>query len=664
MITLKTKQLSAFKLKVKFVLKKYITSLLKPYHKRVLKNVSAAVRQKIKPGEDAIKKIENINLRLYCLGIHQRALADLNELVKDETNKNRHQRALRELALWFANQGNKEGYQRSLKLLSQQLEKEKDPDLLRQTAIMIAESYLNLGDLEAARATLNHALAVGPHADLYFSFANLESSIHDKMAWVNKAFALHGLARIAVDASISSSWFDRLQPADYSGSKASLSPARPKISVIMPAYNAEDMIMTAINSVLSQTWSNFELLVADDGSTDATASIVSDYAKKDSRIKLIRNEKNRGAYAARNRALIEATGEYVTCHDTDDWSHPEILERQARHLLNNRAVIGNTSKQVRATSELVFYRRTRYGILMFMNFPSFMFRRRPVLERLGFWDSVRFSADHELIRRIKIVFGEDAVLDLPTGPLCFQREHPYSLTSEQHFGSKGYYMGARKEYYEGQSYYHRGAFNLKYKFPQESRPFPVPEPMWEEPEKKPDGYRYFDVIIVSDFRLPEKNEALNVQEIIKHRDKGLKVGLISMYRYDLDPGLETSEKIRALLDGQRVQMLVYGEKASCDDLIISHYLVLLDWQEYIPEVKANEVHVIIDGASAVNQEIGNTGDTFSRCAQNLQKYFGKEGLWHPLDAATRKAFPGSHAFLTDKINISEKNWLITGDGQY
>lgn len=99
------------------------------------------------------------------------------------------------------------------------------------------------------------------------------------------------------------------------------------ISLIMPAYNAENYISIAINSVLKQTNNNWQLVIVDDGSTDNTSRIVKDIAQKDERIIFIRQEHKGTASAARNTALKYTTGEYVQMLDADDWLASDFLEK-------------------------------------------------------------------------------------------------------------------------------------------------------------------------------------------------------------------------------------------------------------------------------------------------------------------------------------------------
>jgi glycosyltransferase involved in cell wall biosynthesis len=110
----------------------------------------------------------------------------------------------------------------------------------------------------------------------------------------------------------------------------------PKVSIIMPAYNTEKFIGASIESVLNQTYKDFELIIVDDGSEDSTASIVKHYG--DSRIVYFKNDANLGLAGARNIGLSLAKGEYIAWLDSDDLSHPARVEKQLKVLENNKQV--------------------------------------------------------------------------------------------------------------------------------------------------------------------------------------------------------------------------------------------------------------------------------------------------------------------------------------
>jgi len=100
----------------------------------------------------------------------------------------------------------------------------------------------------------------------------------------------------------------------------------PKVSVIMPAYNAAPFLPRAIESVCAQTLTDWELIIVDDGSTDGTVEVVRDYLT-DPRIRFLQNPQNMGPSHARNRALDVATGQWIALLDADDWYEPQRLEK-------------------------------------------------------------------------------------------------------------------------------------------------------------------------------------------------------------------------------------------------------------------------------------------------------------------------------------------------
>tara|TARA_B100001287_G_scaffold51468_1_gene40407 strand:- start:166 stop:1173 length:1008 start_codon:yes stop_codon:yes gene_type:complete len=108
---------------------------------------------------------------------------------------------------------------------------------------------------------------------------------------------------------------------------------KPKISVLMPVYNGEQFLDKSINSILNQTFNNFEYIIINDGSTDDSLKIIESY--EDSRIKIINFSKNMGISAALNNGLNVAKGDYIARQDQDDISHPERFMLQVEYLKNN-----------------------------------------------------------------------------------------------------------------------------------------------------------------------------------------------------------------------------------------------------------------------------------------------------------------------------------------
>lgn len=105
------------------------------------------------------------------------------------------------------------------------------------------------------------------------------------------------------------------------------------VSIIMPSYNTAQYIKESIDSVLSQTYTNWELIIVDDCSTDETDRIVAGI--RDERIRYFKNTQNSGAAVSRNKALREARGKWIAFLDSDDLWHPEKLEKQIRFMEEN-----------------------------------------------------------------------------------------------------------------------------------------------------------------------------------------------------------------------------------------------------------------------------------------------------------------------------------------
>lgn len=604
----------------------------------------------LKRAEQVINKNK---LKLLNFGFSEKAKIELEEFAKDDSNPILQRLAARELALWYANHRSKSGALKCLELLPIALQGEGDNSRRIQLSVLMAECYSELGNEDKAINIIEEQLENNSHSDLLIMRANLEREIPKRLEWVNKIYELFGVERVEYSPD------KHTNPYDCLFCKNNLmiqDNPMPKVSVIMPVFNAEEYLHTAIDSILAQTWTNIEVLVVDDCSSDGTANIVKEYERIDSRVKYIKTKKNGGAYTARNLALSIAEGEYVTTNDSDDWSHPQKIEIQVKHLIENPEIIGNTSQQVRATNELKFFRRGNYR-LMFTNMSSFMFRRVPVLEAIGYYDSVRFGADAECLRRIRKVFGREAITDLRTGPLSFQRQSSSSLTGNSAFGFHGFFMGARKEYVESQAYYHQKANTLYYSFPQKIRPFPVPEPMWPTREKKDaHGRRHFQVIIINDFRNVGTPIMHNLRKL-EQENSNSRIGFVQMYEYDIDPSIKIRPDIRELLYNDSYQMIVYGEKVSCDLLIIENHNVLQEWQKYVPDIVASKVKLIINRTPSSHVSSPLKGFDPLKTQEHIHEYFGKEAEWIPNDSFVREYLIKFYQEDLKNITLSPNNWL-------
>lgn len=130
-----------------------------------------------------------------------------------------------------------------------------------------------------------------------------------------------------------------------------------KVSIIMPAYNVEKSVGASIDSVMNQTYTNLELIVVDDGSTDNTVTICEGYAKIHKNIKLIQQE-NAGVSSARNKGIEESTGDYVTFIDADDWLESDAVEKMVSMLEKHDVDCVRTKCNI-ASSKSIFPMRQR-----------------------------------------------------------------------------------------------------------------------------------------------------------------------------------------------------------------------------------------------------------------------------------------------------------------
>lgn len=183
----------------------------------------------------------------------------------------------------------------------------------------------------------------------------------------------------------------------------------PRVTVLMAAYNAAEFIRESIESILAQTFQDFEFVIVDDGSTDDSAAIAQSY--RDTRIVVLRNERNLGLTASLNRGLRAASGELIARQDADDISHPSRLEREVETLAAhpNVALVGTQAKLMDADGASLGELRVPVDPLsirwaqMFDNcfiHSAVMFRRSVALELGGYDDSFCISQDYALWSRI------------------------------------------------------------------------------------------------------------------------------------------------------------------------------------------------------------------------------------------------------------------------
>ena len=167
------------------------------------------------------------------------------------------------------------------------------------------------------------------------------------------------------------------------------------ISVIVPVYNAEKYLVQCIESILDQTFSNFELLLIDDGSADGSAEICRSYQGKDKRVRLLQQE-NAGASAARNRGLEEAQGTYIMFVDSDDYIDSALLERAYDTIKETDADLYICGLSVEIFKKMEIVSQKKY-----VSKGKNGYRTREILENFGefFPDQYIYGPCHKLYHR-------------------------------------------------------------------------------------------------------------------------------------------------------------------------------------------------------------------------------------------------------------------------
>ena len=218
----------------------------------------------------------------------------------------------------------------------------------------------------------------------------------------------------------------------------------PKISVTMPCYNCGDTVGRALDSLLAQTCADFEVVAVDDGSTDDTAGILAEYARRDSRVRWFSIEHG-GVIAAANAAIDASRGGYIARMDADDESLPERLAAQS-HLLDEEPGVGLVGCRIRfggcrdtcaGYAHYVDWTNTLISpeaitLNRFVEFPvpnpSIMFRRE-CIDRFGMYRDGDFPEDYELLLRwqeagVRMMKADEELLVWNDPPTRLSRTHP------------------------------------------------------------------------------------------------------------------------------------------------------------------------------------------------------------------------------------------------
>jgi glycosyltransferase involved in cell wall biosynthesis len=479
-----------------------------------------------------------------------------------------------------------------------------------------------LGERNIAKEKVWKAIDnLGLQSTLCLSMAHLALRENEKLSWYNLIYDKYGYQPIEkLDESKQLNLENITTSPTTSYNKDDLE--KYKVSIIIPTFNAADTIHIALESLMNQTMRNLEILVVDDCSTDNTAEVVENYAARDRRIKLIVKEKNEGAYMARNKGLQYVTGDFITVHDSDDWSHSEKIEKQLLALLKDTKKVGSISYWVRVSDDLTPLNPNPLlnPKFLIMNSSSLLIRKE-VFEKLGGWDSVRVAGDTEFIYRIMKAFGEDSIVHVePEVPLSLSLSTEGSLTNASITSIKTVRFGLRRTYEDAFRWWHEqiNSVDELYLDPKrENRPFPCPVPN----RIQKDIERNYDTILIADFS--EKSLIdICISLMEKLIAKSKRVGIFHWPHYEGDPSRTVDVKIFDFILKNSIDILVPDEVLNTEKIFILTPKILDYALDKAPKVMYKRAYVADEQDLKQEQRLIRS--------RNLEKTLNISAEWLPL----------------------------------
>jgi glycosyltransferase involved in cell wall biosynthesis len=404
-------------------------------------------------------------------------------------------------------------------------------------------------------------------------------------------------------------------------------PARPGplVTVIMTCWRPDPGILAAVRSIIGQTYQNWELIVTDDASPAEWDEVLEEVAALDPRIRVVRNDTNAGTYVRRNEAIDLAKGEFVTMQDSDDWAHPHRLEIQVRDLLDNPTRLANVVHAARATED--FSVVSARGARLFLAEPSLMFRRLAVVEAIGYYDSIRKSADTEFRKRLEAVTKRHIPTLLPGAPLQFMLADASSLSGAD-FGTNIWNHPDRLTYWSATNRYlqriESGLQDPYLAFPQGERVFHAPPSWAAQQTEKID----LDLVVVVDGREHPSRADFHgavVDELKAAAAAGLHVGVLQSDAIGGPRGMAFfPADLQALVDSGVVLRVGAHDAVRADVAVIRHAGAAQGHPTERIAVSASRVVVVEDAAAGDVR-----GRTIARAdvTSTVKGWFGVTPTW-------------------------------------
>lgn len=229
--------------------------------------------------------------------------------------------------------------------------------------------------------------------------------------------------------------------------------AAPVVSVVTAVYNGADYLPECLESILAQSFSRFEMLVVDDASTDETARLVEEFARRDARVHLLRNRRNLGRAVSRNRALEVARGKYVAILDGDDVALPHRLEAQVDFLDRRPGIFLVAGRAERVTEAGEFLKlseligdekklRSELGRRNMLIHSTVMFRRDP---GTAYREKFAYAQDYDLFLQ---VLARGDRIQMMGATVARYRHNPSAVSSARRLHQKLFANQALRFYHQ------------------------------------------------------------------------------------------------------------------------------------------------------------------------------------------------------------------------
>jgi glycosyltransferase involved in cell wall biosynthesis len=488
-------------------------------------------------------------------------------------------------------------------------------------------------------------------ADLANPFVLGGQETSDWLGYLNYQFHLDGVAPILLsDSSEGQGAFDRLGAAVGEPVLDG-----PLVTVVITTWCPGAEFISAFRSITSQTWQNLEILVIDDCSPAEYHDFTDSVVAEDARARLIRMPANGGTYLARNRGLREAAGEIFAVHDSDDWAHPERIERQVRVLEQHPELLSTSSRALRLDDNLTF---CLPGVSASReNASSLMFWRRKAIDGIGYYDASRKGADTEYAVRLHRRFGEASHKLMKEHLACIRLT--FGSLSREEF-RPGWRHPSRSAYRRGYLWWHQRASSrsgaLVNHGSVHARCFPDPIPfMPDRDSARAKARKSWDVVYMLDAREGAELPCGALDELVALADAGLAVAVmhVESLLHPFVKEFETfSDDVQELIARRRIGEVLPTDSVSIATLVVRDPSCLQFSDDEAFPFTAKRVFVVPDYMPRSRPKAFDCSDV----SGNVVRKVGVAPVW--------LLPPGEDASQWNSLDAVPRGWIERVAGRY